>query len=264
MTPTEPDRHTSAATDHGKRSHAQGRELVGDGSVLTARTSTKSIESQIAIGKSNPGVARQRTDGDEATQSRSAETALNTNSSSKEEIDSNNGDVNDDIVAGTTTTKENQKLFDKEYEQNPIENQKLSERFNQLWEHNWDELIDKKALLEASLDDAIYGTLIRILKGEIHEQYITGLNKVHCDSYFAGSYKMKNGLLYNIRYAAFMIPKSLRYSVCQYFHCALTNMHQGSNRMLTLMQNRVHWIGIADDVKAFCEECFACRVGKRC
>ena len=70
--------------------------------------------------------------------------------------------------------------------------------------------------------------------------------------YQEGAIVLRNGTLWHARKHAYLIPKTLRYDFLDYFHCALTNLHQGFQRMRGLMENRVFWHGMIRTFGTFC------------
>ncbi|ETO03213.1 RETRotransposon-like family member [Reticulomyxa filosa] len=59
-----------------------------------------------------------------------------------------------------------------------------------------------------------------------------------------------------------IVPKLIRSDVMRYFHCHAFAQHQGTQRMLATIRERLYWPGITNDVKTFCRNCFTCQIAK--
>ena len=124
-------------------------------------------------------------------------------------------------------------------------------------------VINRRILYNALMDDAIFGTILRVLLDrKRNESLLYTLPKFYQREIFDNLYILKGNLLYYVVKRAYIIPPRLRHPIMDYFHKSLHTLHQGVERMLNLMKDRVYWPNISNDVRQYVDGCISCKIGK--
>ena len=130
-----------------------------------------------------------------------------------------------------------------------------------LIDDDWNDILNPDILRKELCNDVLCFSIIKVLR-EDNENILHTLPKPYIRDIEQGYYMLKNNLLYYIPEKAYIIPPKLRDAVIRYFHTSLFTMHQGSERVLNLLQNRFYWKGITTDVKDYIRACNSCKLGK--
>ena len=129
---------------------------------------------------------------------------------------------------------------------------------------NFESMINPTILYNTLMDDSIYGTIMRILQDRItNELLLYTLAKSYQSDIYNNQYMLKNNLLYYVPKRSYIIPPRLRHPVMEYFHKSLHTLHQGVERMIKLMKNRVYWPNMNNEIREYIANCRPCRVGKQ-
>ena len=184
-----------------------------------------------------------------------------------------NEEAGDDEFAGDDEAKvpETEEEAEREWQQE-LQRLRTSEypsdrSISALFDRRWGDSIDKDTLVKHIMNDAVYGTIFKILAEEADVLRIV-LPRVYREDLLRGVYSLKNGLLYHrkivngVLRTGYVIPPKCRHDILEYFHSSLSTLHQGQARMLFLMNGRVYWRGMPTDITDHCDRCESCRVAK--
>ena len=129
---------------------------------------------------------------------------------------------------------------------------------------NFESMINPTILYNALMDDAIFGSIMRILQDRTaNESLLYTLAKSYQNDIYNNEYILRNKLLYYIPKRAYIIPPRLRHPIMDYFHKSMHTLHQGVERMTNLMKYRVYWKNMNAEIKEYIAECIPCKVGKQ-
>ena len=135
-------------------------------------------------------------------------------------------------------------------------------KVEQVFDFDFSRIINVDSLREQLLNDSVYGSIYLLLSNKTDQSLLYTLAKPYRDDVMNKNYIIKNQLLYYIPKRAYIIPPRLRHPVLSYFHKSIVTLHQGIQRMMKLMQNRVYWKGIRKDIERFISECESCQLAK--
>ena len=135
-------------------------------------------------------------------------------------------------------------------------------KVQKLFDLDFSKIVNVDVLREQLINDSEYGSIYLLLSNKIDQSLLYTLPKPHQHDILNKNYIIKNQLLYYIPKRAYIIPPRLRHPILTYFHKSLITLHQGNQRMIYLMKNRVYWRGMNDDIRKFISECRACRLAK--
>ena len=134
----------------------------------------------------------------------------------------------------------------------------------ELCDYEWHLNINAEAIKAALLNDALYGTIYRVLDGTLPESYALALPKYYARKMANKSYQItRNGLLFDYDVKANIVPPKMRHQILEYFHTNLLQPHHGRGKMREAMRHRVHWRGIDRDLADWLAECKPCCVAKQ-
>ena len=130
----------------------------------------------------------------------------------------------------------------------------------------FDDLFSKQKFVDAQKNDQTLALLRSLLKKPTDEELILQLPTSYRQNYVQNLYRISKStqiLCYLKSYKALpIVPTSFQTDIIRYFHEHGHGHHQGADRMLDIMKDRIHWPTMRADTRMFCRSCHFCQTVK--